>query len=51
MLLTNPLSEKLYSGTGTMKEERSTEFYTGATNVGAAWIIALAVLLVMIALT
>ncbi len=34
-----------------MNEERSTGFYTETTDVGAAWIIALAVLLVMIALT
>ena len=51
MLLTSPSTENLCSGIGTMKEEKSTEFYTGATDVGAAWIIALAVLLVLIALT
>ncbi len=51
MLLPNPLSEKLYSGTETMNEARSTGFYTETTDVGAAWIIALAVFLVLIALT
>ncbi len=34
-----------------MNEEKGTEFYTGTADVGAAWIVALVVLLVLIALT
>ena len=49
-LSASPLSEILYNRTETMNEENTTGFYSGTTDVGAAWIIAMAVLLVLIVL-